>query len=47
MPDFLIDVFNNEKKYQYLIKEFDSQEYGYSYHVKKFKIDYNIFEIKN
>ncbi len=47
MPDFFVDVFDNEEKYQYLIKEFDSQEYGYTYHVKKFKINYNIFEIKN
>ena len=42
--DFLIHIFNNEEKYNYLIKEFDSYEYGYNYHVKKFKIDYNIFE---
>jgi len=44
MPDFLIDIFNNEEKYRYLLKEFDSQEYGYNYHVKKFKINYNMLE---
>ncbi len=47
MPDIFVDVFDNEEKYKYLIKEFDSQEYGYTYHVKKFKINYNIFEIRN
>lgn len=44
MPDFLLDVFQNEEKYQYLNKEFDSKEHNYKYHVKKFKIDYNKFE---
>ena len=43
MPDFLINVFNNEEQYEYLIKEFDSYEYGYDYHVKKFKINYELF----
>jgi len=43
MPDFLMDVYNNEDKYQYLVKEYDSQEYGYTYHVKKFKINYQEF----
>tara|TARA_B110000438_G_C15778824_1_gene635355 strand:- start:82 stop:1644 length:1563 start_codon:yes stop_codon:yes gene_type:complete len=43
-PDFFINVFNNEKKYDYLIKEFDSQEKGYDYHVKKFRINYEIFQ---
>ena len=44
MPDFFIDIFHNEERYQYLVKEFDSQEQGYNYHVKKFKINYNTFE---
>jgi len=39
-PDFLKDVFDNEEKYSFLNKEFDSQEYNYRYHVKIFKIDY-------
>ena len=44
MPKFLMDVFNNEKKYEYLIKEFDSQDYEYNYHVNKFRINYNALD---
>ena len=36
----------NEEKYPYLIKTFDSQENGYKYHVKIFKIDYGKFELR-
>ena len=43
MPDFFMDIFNNEEKYNYLIKEFDSHDHGYNHHVKKFKIDYDMF----
>ena len=43
---FLNDVFNHEEKYSYLIKTFDSQENGYKYHVKIFKIDYGKFELR-
>ncbi len=39
-PAFLIEIFNEDKKYPYLTKIFDSSEYGYEYHVKIFKIDY-------
>lgn len=45
--NFLDDVFVNEKKYPYLIKEFDSINEGYSYHLKIFKIDYEKFMKKN
>lgn len=38
-PDFLNDVFENENKYKFLIKEFDSRDFGYNYHVKIFRID--------
>ena len=42
------DLFYNEEKYSYLIKEFDSVEQGYKqYKVKIFKIDYNDFEKLN
>lgn len=41
--NFLDDVFLNEKKYSYLIKEFDSIDQGYSYHLKIFKIDFEKF----
>jgi hypothetical protein len=43
MPNYFLDIFDNEDKYSYLIKEFDSHDHGYNYHVKKFKIDYNMF----
>ncbi len=39
-PQFLKDVFNNEENFPFLIKKFDSSEYGYDYHMKVFEIDY-------
>ena len=42
--NILVDVFKNEERYPYLVKQYDSIEYGYTYHVKIFKIDYKIFE---
>ena len=45
MPNFLIDVFENEKKYPYLIKEYDSKEdNNFNYHVKIFEINYEEFD---
>ncbi|AFS79996.1 hypothetical protein NKOR_00370 [Candidatus Nitrosopumilus koreensis AR1] len=41
---FLKNVFENENEFPYLIKEFDSQEEGFTYHMKIFRIDYDIFE---
>ena len=41
---FLQDIFDNEIKYPYLIKKFDSNEKGFTYHVKVFEIDYKKFE---
>jgi hypothetical protein len=42
---FLDDVFVNEGQYPYLKKVFDSLENGYKkYHVKIFKIDYELFD---
>lgn len=40
---FLNDVFSHEERYPYLIKIFDSEDNGYRYHVKIFKIDYGKF----
>ena len=37
------DIFSNEEKYPFLVKEYDSKENGYSYHIKLFEIDYNKF----
>jgi len=44
MPEYMKEVLDNEVKYQYLIKEFDSIELGYNYDVKLYKINYKIFE---
>ena len=38
---FLNDVFYNDKKYSYLTKIFDSSDYGFKYHLKIYKIDYD------
>lgn len=45
-PEFIKDVFHNEKDYDYLEKIFDSSEHGYSYHVKIFRINYDKFNTK-
>jgi hypothetical protein len=42
-PVFLNDVFYHKEKYPYLTEVYDSSEHGFKYHVKIFKIDYNIF----
>ncbi|MCV0410549.1 glycosyltransferase family 39 protein [Nitrosopumilus sp.] len=41
---FLNEIFFNDENYPYLIKEFDSIEKDYKYHVKIYKIDYEKFE---
>ena len=41
---FLKDVFHNEEKFPYLIRIYDSSEQGYNYHLKIFKIDYEMFD---
>lgn len=43
-PAILNELFFDEKKYPYAIKEFDSSNMGYKYHVKIFKIDYEKFD---
>ena len=43
-PQFLKDVFHNEEKFPYLTRIYDSSEQGYDYHLKIFKIDYEIFD---
>lgn len=44
-PEFLSDVFYHEEKYPYLEKIFDSEEHGYKYHLKIFRINYEKFNI--
>jgi hypothetical protein len=42
-PAFLNDIFYQDEKYPYLTKIFDSWDHGYKYHVKIYKINYDIF----
>ena len=44
---FLNDVFINEKKYPYLTNIFDSSNFGYNYHVKIYKINYDKFDVND
>ena len=39
----LKDIFNHENDYPFLVKEYDSKENGFNYHVKLFKIDYDLY----
>ena len=39
----LKDIFNHENKYPFLVKEYDSRENGFNYHVKLFEIDYDLY----
>ena len=41
--NYLYDVFNNEEKYPFLEKIYDSRSDGFTYHVKFFKINYDEF----
>ena len=46
----LVDIFNHENDYPFLTKEYDSKENGFNYHIKIFKIDYDLYnewKIKN
>ena len=37
------NIFVNEQNYPFLIKEFDSKENGFKYHVKIFRINFEEF----
>ena len=43
-PEFIKNVFLHEEEYLFLNKVYDSKEYGYNYHIKIFKIDYQKFD---
>ena len=45
-PGFLIDIFEHEDKYPYLVKVYDSADMNFTYHVKVFEINYNEFDKK-
>jgi hypothetical protein len=47
LPEFLLEVYYNEEKYMYLIKEFDSKEIGFEHHIKLFKINFQKFDSIN
>ena len=40
------DALKKENVQVKLVKEYDSAEHGYNYHVKKFKNDYEYFDKK-
>ena len=42
-PPYLNEIFLHGKKYPYLVNVYDSQDHGYKYHVKIYKIDYDRF----
>jgi len=42
----LVYVFHNEQEFPFLTKEYDSRERGFNYHLKVFKINYQLLEIK-
>jgi hypothetical protein len=44
LPKFLQDVFNNEEKYEYLNKVFDSKNSGFKHHLKLFEINFEKFD---
>jgi 4-amino-4-deoxy-L-arabinose transferase-like glycosyltransferase len=44
--EFLNELFFDETKYPYLKKIFDSKDEGFNYHVKLFKINYDLFSLK-
>jgi hypothetical protein len=43
-PKFFNDVFYGNEEYPFLIKEFNSQDYGYNYIVKIYRIDFKEFD---
>ena len=42
-PEYILDIFKNEKKYPFLVKEFDSDMKNFHYKVKIFRINYEVF----
>jgi len=42
-PSFLNDAYYHQEKYPYLVEVYDSSKDGFKYHIKIFKIDYNLF----
>ncbi len=47
VKDFLQELYDNETKYPYITKIYDSKDDGYSYQIKIFEINYEIFSLQN
>ena len=47
MPEFLKDVYQNEEKYEYLEKIFDSKNEGFNHQMKIFEIDFERLDSKD
>ena len=45
LPQFLYDVYENEEKYKFLNKIFDSKDNGFNHHVKVFEINFEKFDL--
>ena len=43
-PKLFDDVFYEREKYSFLVKEFDSNDYGYDYIIKIYRIDFKEFD---
>jgi len=43
-PKILNDLFFNEDDYPYLEKEFDSMDHGFTYHIKIFRVNFQIID---
>ena len=43
-PKLFDDVFYEREKYSFLVKEFDSNDFGYDYLVKIYRIDFKEFD---
>ena len=46
-PKYLNHIFKNELEYPFLVKEFDSKDLGYQYHMKIFRVNYEILDKTN
>ena len=45
LPQFLHNVYENEEKYEFLNKIFDSKDNGFDYHVKVFEINFEKLDL--
>ena len=45
LKDFLKELYENETKYPYITKVYDSADHDYHYHIKIFKINYEKFDL--